>query len=476
MRMVSVYRRGKDALKGRLRRWLQGGTASSKIFRPGIGFATELAARLPWIGAHFGRWAGLIRAVQGEHHRAVLLYREAIDGGLDRYPSLHYDLGNSLLKTGDGKQAEVSFRLAMGLAPMECWPVHGLVQSLLQQGEPIRLVDELLKVAESLPEREIVQLPFPTYLGPQVFLDTGLSGRLERFVAKHPDAMHAVVLLAQVESLRSNAEAASKLFRSAGRLWYAQDGVVDVGGESASPRFMILGQAKAGTSALFQYLSMHPSMVAPLTKEPHYWSKNYHLGSQWYRSQFPCLSHEPELFTGEGSVTSLVHPKAPARVAQDLPQAKFIVLLREPVERSYSHYWMYRRLKIESNSFEDAIAEELRRYRVAPTGTLEEWNVDVDKGYLVESCALPFLRRWLEYFPPEQFLILRNEQMKRDLPGTLRQVCRFLGVREYVPGVLERHNEGRYAPMKTETKEMLTDWFAPHQKELEEFMKSTWGC
>ena len=89
--MVSVYRRGKDALKGRLRRWLQGGTASSKIFRPGIGFATELAARLPWIGAHFGRWAGLIRAVQGEHHRAVKLYREAIDGGLDRYPSLHYD-------------------------------------------------------------------------------------------------------------------------------------------------------------------------------------------------------------------------------------------------------------------------------------------------------------------------------------------------------------------------------------------------
>lgn len=471
-----AYRRVKEAFKGWLRRWLTGGSRSSRLLRPGIGRTMEFAARLPCVGSHFGRWAGLIRAVEGEHQRAIVLYRAAIHGGLDRYPSLHYDLGNSLLRTGDSKQAEFAFRRAMELAPKESWPVHGLVQSLLQQGEPVRLVNELLKAAEYLPEQQANQLPFPSYLGPQVFEDRDLATRLTAFVAKHPNAVDAMILLAQVESLRSNADSASMLFRSAAKLWYGQKGMVKVDGDGASPRFLILGQAKAGTSALFQYLSMHPSMVAPLTKEPHYWSKYYHLGLHWYRSQFPCLPQGTNRFTGEGSVTTLIHPEAPGRIARDLPQAKFIVILREPVARAYSHYSMHRRLQIESRSFEESIAEELRNFQIAPIDELQGWNPEHESGYLIESCALPFLRRWLVHFPPDQFLILRNEQMNRDLPGTLRQVCRFLEVEERVPGILDRHNEGRYAPINPKTKEMLREWFLPHQEALESFISSQWGA
>ena len=473
--MIFVYRRSKEVLKRWLRRWLTGGNRSSKILRPSIGRMLEVSSCIPWIGAHCARWGGLIRAVEGDHHGAMTLYRSAVQRGLDFYPSLHYDMGSSLLRIGDGEGAEVAFRRSMQLAPRESWPVHGLVKSILQQGDPVRLVDALLSAADVLPEHEASQLPFPSYLGPQVFQDEELSRRLGEFVQKHPEAFHAIVLFAQVESLRSNGDAASKLFRSAGRLCYGRQSVADGDGEAASPLFLILGQAKAGTSALFQYLSMHPSMVAPLIKEPHYWSQYYHLGADWYRSQFPCLSHDSKLFTGEGSVTSLVHPQAAGRVARDLPNAKLIVLLRDPVARAYSHYWMYRRLKIESQSFEDAIAEEIRKYEVAPTVDLQGWNLECDHGYLIESCALPFLRSWLEYFPPEQFLILRNEQMNGDLPSTLRQVCRFLGVAEHVPRVLERHNEGRYPPMHLGTKRMLQQWFASHEEELEGFLKSTWG-
>lgn len=478
--MIAAYRSSKELFKRWLRKWITDGNRSSNLLRASIGRIMELTSRLPWVGAHCARWAGLIRAVEGDHRGALALYQAAIQRGLGSHPSLSYDLGKSLLRIGDSQGAEVAFRRAMTLAPRECWPVHGLVQSILQQGDPVRLVDELLLAADLLPEHEANQLPFPSYLGRQVFQNEELSRRLAEFVQKHPEAFQAIVLLAQVESLRSNAEAASKLFRSAGRLCYGrlcygQRRVVEGVGEGASPTFMILGQAKAGTSALFQYLSTHPSMVAPLIKEPHYWANYYHLGAQWYRSQFPCFSDDSKLFTGEGSVTSFVHPEAAGRISRDLPNAKFIVLLRDPVARAYSHYWMYRRLRIESRSFEDAIAEEIRKYEVAPTEDLKGWNPERDNGYLIESCALPFFRIWLDYFPPEQFLVLRNEVMNRDLPNTLRRVWRFLGVQEYVPGSFERHNEGRYPPMSSGTKEMLQQWFKTHEEELEGFLESNWG-
>lgn len=473
--MIAAYRSSKELFKRWLRKWITDGNRSSNLLRASIGRIMELTSRLPWVGAHCARWAGLIRAVEGDHQSALTLYRAAIQRGLGSHPSLNYDLGKSLLRIGDSEGAEVAFRRAMTLAPRECWPVHGLVQSILQQEDPVRLVDELLKAAELLPEHEASQIPFPSYLGPQVFQNEELSRRLGEFVLKHPEAFHAIVLLAQVESIRSNADVATKLFRTACRLCNGQRSVVEEGREGASPSFLILGQAKAGTSALFQYLSMHPSMVAPLIKEPHYWSKYYHLGAQWYRSQFPCLSYDSNLFTGEGSVTSFVHPEAAGRIARDLPNAKFIVLFRDPVARAYSHYWMYRRLRIESRSFEDAIAEEIRKYEVAPMEDLKGWNPERDNGYLIESCALPFFRIWLDYFPPEQFLVLRNEVMNRDLPNTLRRVWRFLGVQEYVPGSFERHNEGRYPPMSSGTKEMLRQWFASHEEELEGFLESNWG-
>jgi hypothetical protein len=211
-------------------------------------------------------------------------------------------------------------------------------------------------------------------------------------------------------------------------------------------------------------------MVSPLIKEPQYWSQNYELGVDWYASLFPKLPEGNALFTGEGSVSYLHHPLAPSRLLERLPQVKLIVLLREPVSRAYSEYWMHRRVGRTQESFEDAVLKELKDAPECPLEFPEPGEARLAQGYLTRSAALPFLKRWLEHFPPQQLLVLKNEEMSRDLPGTLRRVCDYLEIARFAPANPKRLNEGRYAPISDELQGRLNAWFAPHQKALEDFL------
>lgn len=95
---------------------------------------------------------------------------------------------------------------------------------------------------------------------------------------EHPNPIHATRLLAKVQALRGDGPGAATLFRSADRIRFG--GIEDSDAKGAKPKFLISGQAEAGTTALFQYLSEHPDMVAPLDKEPHCWSQNVLLGQE----------------------------------------------------------------------------------------------------------------------------------------------------------------------------------------------------
>lgn len=460
----------KRAIKDWMRKAIQEQASSQSplatLFLRGL----ELAGRLPSVGPTCQRWAGFIHANQGRHSRAVACYQAALDGGLKGAPSLHYDLGQSLLKTGDPSQAETEFRTALKLIPHAAWPVYGLVQSLVAQGRPTDVVPELLVAARNLPAEDVRNLPFPTYLAPQVLNNEAHVRGLEELVSSHPDATQAAILMAKVETQRGNGSAAASLFRSAGTIHFRDR--QNASAPVAKPTFLLIGQAKAGTSALFQYLSGHPSIVPPLVKEPQYWSDHHDLGPNWYESQFPRLAEKSGLITGEGSTTYLINPNAPARLKKELPTVKLIVLLREPVSRAYSEYWMHVRLGIQEASFEEVIAEELACLPACP---LDDQAADVGRlpdGYLTRGAALPHLKRWLAHFPAEQMLILRGEQMAHDLPGVMHRVCRFVGVPPFVPKDQRRHNEGRYPPMSADLKAKLRDWFAPHEQALEAFLVS----
>ena len=112
------------------------------------------------------------------------------------------------------------------------------------------------------------------------------------------------------------------------------------------PDFAIIGAQKAGTTSLYNFITKHPAIAPASIKEVEYFSMRYSLGESWYRSNFPMdLSRRrlakkinQEIITGEASPYYLFHPTAPNRMKDLLPDAKLIVILRNPVDRAYSHY------------------------------------------------------------------------------------------------------------------------------------------
>jgi hypothetical protein len=281
---------------------------------------------------------------------------------------------------------------------------------------------------------------------------------LRALVASRPDATQARLFLARVDTAQGRRDEAIALLRDcARRQWreYPNSGAI-----GTMPQFLIIGQAKAGTTALFRYLSAHPQVVPPLLKEPHFWALYHRCGLDWYRAFFPPLPHDSGLITGEGSVTSFPDPEVPRLVAKHLPEARLILLLRDPVHRAYSSYWMRFRSGGTSEAFETVVERELE---LTPTCPLDDGVIA--PGFLTDSAALPHLKRWLRHVPAERLLILQNRDLATDLPGVMARVCRHLGIAPFVPPHAQRHNEGTYPPMPVALEQRLRAWFAEHDRE-----------
>jgi hypothetical protein len=106
------------------------------------------------------------------------------------------------------------------------------------------------------------------------------------------------------------------------------------------PDFVIIGAQKSGTTFLYDLLTRHPYVERALTKELHYFNSHFDKGIEWYKSQFPPPRWKDgrRIITGEATANYLFHPHASRRMAEVVPQARLIALLRNPVDRAYSHY------------------------------------------------------------------------------------------------------------------------------------------
>ena len=113
------------------------------------------------------------------------------------------------------------------------------------------------------------------------------------------------------------------------------------------PDFLIIGTQRGGTTSLYDYLSEHPCIAGAVKKEIEFFDLNYHRGIGWYRAHFPSVlerlyarrARGRKLVTGEATPYYLFHPHAPRRMQEAAPESRLIILLRNPVERAYSHYW-----------------------------------------------------------------------------------------------------------------------------------------
>jgi hypothetical protein len=235
------------------------------------------------------------------------------------------------------------------------------------------------------------------------------------------------------------------------------------------PDAVILGAMKSGTTSLHNYLVQHPGVIEPLRKEVHYFDVNLERGERWYRAHFG-REGEPGLNL-DSSPYYLFHPAVPQRLHALLPQARLIVLLRDPVRRAYSHYWHERDKGRETLSFEEAIAAEAGRLGDAEQrlaeGTLERSREHQHFSYLARGRYEEQLGRWFAVFPRGQFLVLRFEDLAREPLEVLNLTLEFLGLPRAASVSLEARNTRRYPPLADATAARLREYFEPHNQRLE---------
>jgi hypothetical protein len=237
------------------------------------------------------------------------------------------------------------------------------------------------------------------------------------------------------------------------------------------PDFLILGAQKAGTTALYAYLRWHPLITGPSFKEVSFFDRHYARGERWYRAHLPVRRRG---LVGEASPSYLFHPLAPERVAQMLPTARLIALLRNPVDRAFSHYQHEVALGREQLPFEDALAREQERM----DGELEHmlrdpvyfshawWNYT----YAARGRYAEQLERWFAAFPREQLLVLLTDDLAADTAGTYGQVLDFLGVDARGLDSYPRIFEREYGEMSPETRAQLEAEFAEPNRRLAELL------
>lgn len=253
------------------------------------------------------------------------------------------------------------------------------------------------------------------------------------------------------------------------------------------PQLLIIGAQKAGTTSLYRYLLEHPSIVAGKRKEVRYFNARYELGLGWYRSAFPlgrggtADADASGRITLDASTGYLPHPRAPKRVARDLPGAILVVLLRDPVDRAWSHYRHSVREGHEALSFRDAVAAEesrLEPYYEAlragrPPGREYSYFSYVSRGRYADQ-----LERWFAAIDRSRFLIETSEALFARPEQVTNDVLAFLGLEPVALSNPRAHNAGaRGERMAPGDRAALEAIFAPHNQRLYRLLgwEPVWG-
>lgn len=233
------------------------------------------------------------------------------------------------------------------------------------------------------------------------------------------------------------------------------------------PSFFLVGAQKSGTTSLFAALADHPSILKPRLKEPFYYGNDirYAKGRKFYAANFPATKDGK--FYADGSTNYLDHPLAAVRIREDVPVAKIIVILRNPVERAYSHYRMQVRNNIEELTFDQALEQEEARIHEGLKKSPQHNYCYQRLGYRSRGEYSRMLPAWQSVFGSNQLLVLCAEDFFAHPMTHYHEVLRFLGLSEHSPSQFEVMNAGEASTMSEGARILLEKHFAPFNLELE---------
>lgn len=215
------------------------------------------------------------------------------------------------------------------------------------------------------------------------------------------------------------------------------------------PDFLVIGAARAGTTALHAYLRQHPDIFMPRHKEPNFFAFEGEAlacqgpGADYINNSITDLDTYSKLFDpapdtaklGEASPLYLYSANAPARIKHHVPDARMIVILRNPVEQAYSHFLYATKQCIEEESdFTRALSLETNRLS-------KGWQPLF--GYSTFPRYGEQLARYLDLFPRQQLLIRTYEDFVRNPDTLMRDIFKFIGVDSgFSPDMSEKRNAG----------------------------------
>lgn len=187
------------------------------------------------------------------------------------------------------------------------------------------------------------------------------------------------------------------------------------------PTFFVIGAQKSGTSSLYTYLRQHPQVFMPEVKEPDYFveERSWGMGRDWYESLFEPAGDAVAI--GEASTSYAMYPTyrgVPARIAALIPEARFVYLVRHPIERMRSEYLHYRNLRDEA----------ARRLCIQRERSPIETALRSHPHYLNHSRYALQLDQYLDHFERKQIMVITTEELKRDRSTTVRRLFDFLDV------------------------------------------------
>lgn len=207
------------------------------------------------------------------------------------------------------------------------------------------------------------------------------------------------------------------------------------------PNLFVLGAAKCGTTTLHGYLDSMPDVCMSRPKEPHFFEAEFEKGLSFYRERY--FGHwRGEPVVGESRHRNLYLPFVPERIVKTNPDARLVVLVRDPVERAFSHWYHWHWQNRDPLSFDDAIREDLARIekglRCDTPAEQQAWAENlgpdergntgfgiyrtyVDSGYYAEQ-----IERYLRWFPREQLKVYLFEDLTRDPANVVEELIAFL--------------------------------------------------
>jgi hypothetical protein len=195
------------------------------------------------------------------------------------------------------------------------------------------------------------------------------------------------------------------------------------------PNFLVVGAAKSGTTSLFDYLCQHPEIYGPTVKEPGYLLSDNRFSHVHSQKEYEKLFKKSDNFkaVGEGTVSYLADPKSPELIKEYLGDVKILIMLRNPIDMSYSLWKHLKRDLNEELGYFEAI-EEWDKRKVSNEFVNSRLAIDWD--YIGRAKFYNQVKRFIEGF--SQVKVVFFEDFRKDNRAFYDDICQYLGVKEGV--------------------------------------------